>query len=123
MTRNIIKHGKSCQDLALLHDKKISRYVRTCMIFAWLSRNKIFQNFLCVKNFQDLNKLRKENFLTCLDKILSRSYQGVPRNICVSRSWQDISSFARVIKILHFMVRCIKFCFTGLMQRTLKYLN
>ena len=75
-----------------------------------LLRNKIF----CVKNYQDIIKLRQEKFLTCLDKILSRSYQGVPRNVCLSRSWQDVSSFARVNKILHVMARCIKFPFTML---------
>ena len=72
------------------------------------------RNFLCVKNYQDLIKLRQEKFLTCLDKILSRSYQGVPRNVWLSRSWQDVSSIARVNKILHVMGRCIKFRFTGL---------
>ena len=56
-------------------------------------------------------KLRQEKFLTCLDKILSRSYQGVPRNVCLSRSWQDVSSLARVNKILLVMARCIKFLF------------
>ena len=65
--------------------------------------------FLCFKNYQDFIKLRQENFLTCLDKILPRSYQGVPRNfvyqvlgkMCqvlheLARScltWQGVSSF------------------------------
>ena len=70
-------------------------------------------NSLCVKSYQDLIKLRQENFLTYLDKILSRSYQGVRRNVCLSRSWLDVSSFARVNKILHHMGRCVKFRFTG----------
>ena len=50
MIRNMIKHGKSCQDLAMLHGRKTSRYVRTCMIFAWLSRNKILHVMArCIK--------------------------------------------------------------------------
>ena len=45
MTRNIIKHEKSCQNAAMLHGKKRSRYVRTCMIFARISRNKFLARF------------------------------------------------------------------------------
>ena len=59
--------------------------------------------FACAKNDQDLNKLRREIDLTCLSKILSRSYKGVPRNSCHSRSWEEVSNFARIIMILHDM--------------------
>ena len=41
----MIKHGKSCQDFAMLHCKKTSRYVRTCMIFAWLQETRSWQDF------------------------------------------------------------------------------
>ena len=65
--------------------------------------------FLCAKFCRDLNKLRPEKFLTCIDMILPRSYQGVSRNFWYnglgkssqvlqesSRScmtWQGVSSF------------------------------
>ena len=49
--------------------------------------------FLCVKNYQDFIKLRQENFLTCLDKILPRSYQGVPRNFV----YQDLGKMCQVL--------------------------
>ena len=52
--------------------------------------------FLCAKNYQDLIKLRQENSLTCLDKILSRSYQGVPRNIV----YQDLGKIIQVLQEL-----------------------
>ena len=45
LIRNIINDRKSRQDLAMLHGKIISRYVRTCKIFAGVSRNKILTRF------------------------------------------------------------------------------
>ena len=61
-------------------------------------------------------KIRQENFLTCLDRILSRFYQGVPIIIFLSSSWQDVSSFVRVIKILHDVASCIKLRYTGIVN-------
>ena len=54
-------------------------------------------------------------FLTCLDKILSRYYQGVPEKYCLSRSCQDVSSSPSVFKLMRDMARCIKFRFTKLL--------
>ena len=58
MIKNMIKHGKSCQNLAMLHGKKTSRYVRTCMIFEWQSRNKILARFP-KKTIDDMAKYTK----------------------------------------------------------------
>ena len=40
---NILNLGKSCQDLDMVFGMKISRYVRTCKISAWVSRNNIWK--------------------------------------------------------------------------------
>ena len=97
MIGNMIKHCKSCQDLAVLHGKKTSRYIRTCMIFAWLSRNKILTS--CAKKIsrhvlirfcQDLTKVIQEIF----------AYQDLGKMFHIlqelSRScltWQGVCSF------------------------------
>ena len=41
LIRNILNLGKSCRDFATVLTMKISRFVRTCKIFAWVLRNKI----------------------------------------------------------------------------------
>ena len=47
---------------------------------------------ICAKFYQDLNKLRQENFLTCIDKILSRSHQGFSSKLC----YHDLGKILRV---------------------------
>ena len=41
LIRDILNHGKSRQDLAMLHGKITSRYVQTCKIIASFSRKKV----------------------------------------------------------------------------------
>ena len=105
-------------NLAMVLPKKTSRNVRTCKFFAWLSRNRILARFSRRSN-HDMARYIKY-FLTYLDEIVRRTYQGDPRNISISSSWQDGSSFARVNKILHGMASCIKFRFTGIFYNVLQ---
>ena len=74
-----------------------------------------FRYFLCANFYQDLSKLRQKTFSICLGEILSGSCRGVTRNICQSRSWRDVSSFASVINISIDGLRCLKFYVTGLL--------
>ena len=95
-------------------------FVWSWPIFLWIPGSffhpvtsaRVEKIFVCVKNYQDFIKLRQENFLTCLDKILPRSYQGVPRNFV----YQDLG---KMCQVLHELARScmtwqghlrIKFC-------------
>ena len=65
----------------------------------FFSYHTCFKNcFLYVKIDKDLSMVRQENIFTFRGKILSRSYHGVPKNFCLSRSWQNVLSFTRVLK-------------------------
>ena len=71
--RNMINCGNSCQDLVMLHGTKTSKYVRTCMVFAWLARNMILARFPKKTN-HDMARYNKLQNLKCTFKqVLART--------------------------------------------------
>ena len=79
----------------------------------FFSKHNYSKTVFCVKIFCDLSKFCQEKFWPCPDKVFSRFFQNNPKVFGQSRSWQYVSSFARIIKILHDMASCIKFRFIG----------
>ena len=116
------------QDLVHL----IQDLVHSWFIFHPVTSGCFEKIFLCVKNYQDFIKLRQKNFLTCLDKILPISYQGVPRNVVyqdlrkmcqvlheLARScmtWQGVSSFVSLGLLEELRLLRFKFFFENVIQ-------
>ena len=89
--------------------KRLDFFLRTRYVEQWSEKMKS-----AIKICQDFVKSCQETFLVYLDKLLRRSYQDLPWNFGISRSWQDFSSFARSVKMTHILSRSTKFQFSGL---------
>ena len=105
----MMKNGKSFQDLAMLNDKKISRYVRTCKIFAWLSRNQILARFPRKTNLELSRSCLLVKIKRCSKKCLSindlgKIFQILHELIRSCMTWQGVSSFGSLGCISAFLL-------------------